>query len=68
MAKFIVDLSEEDRANLEVCRRKLELRSHAETIRTLVRNGAGKQAPIEVNGVQVGMTKPKPGSMLKGAK
>ena len=68
MAKFIVDLTEEQRGDLEKARRKLDCRSHAETIRVLIADAVGKREPIKVAGVQVGATKPKPGSMLKGAK
>ena len=68
MAKFIVELSEDQRADLEKARRLLDCKSHAETIRVLIADKVGKREPIKVDGVQVGATKPKPGSMLKGAK
>jgi hypothetical protein len=68
MAKFIVDLTEDQRRDLEACRRKHDLKSHVATIRFLIAKELGKHEPIHVDGVQVGATKPKPGSMLKGAK
>jgi hypothetical protein len=46
MAKMIFDLTDDDREALERVRIAMGLRSHAETLRALIRGSGGEPAPV----------------------
>lgn len=51
MGRLIFDLTDEDRAALEAHRVRLGLRSHAETLRVLIRTSDRRRSDVEMAGL-----------------